>query len=218
MAKVGEAPESMRGAQKVEADGVAEAPNVEERVSAGRRVWDFLRGPYPTLLSRFVLSGIFLLSGFTKLGAPRTFEISIESYGIPLPVPVVETMARVLPILEIGLGIWLLVGLFTRFSAIIAAIFMSVFTVAITQAWIRGIDADCGCFGGGGAGGNTTFAQGVMKALGPVGDFLANEKIGPIPVLRDLLFLLMALHLIFVPTIFAVDDLRKRYSRPAMES
>jgi uncharacterized membrane protein YphA (DoxX/SURF4 family) len=218
MAKVGEAPESMRGAQKIEAESVAEAPDVTERASAGRRVWDFLRGPYPTLLSRLVLGGVFVLSGLTKLPAPRTFEISIDSYQLNLPVPVVETMARVLPIIELGLGIWLLVGLFTRFSAIIGGILMSVFTIAITQAWIRGIDADCGCFGGGGAGGNTTFAQGVMKALGPVGDFLANEKIGFAVVLRDVIFVLMALHLIFVPTIFALDDLRKRYSRRVTES
>ena len=218
MAKVSEAPEGIRGAQINDSVQGASVAGGGERTSIWRRAWDFLRGPYPTLASRFVLAGIFLLSGFTKLGAPRSFEISIESYGIPMPVPVVETMARVLPILEIGLGVWLLVGLFTRFSAIIATGFLSIFTIAITQAWIRGINADCGCFGDAGAGGNMTFAQGVMKTLGPVGDFLSSEKIGPIPVVRDLLFLLLALHLVFVPTIFALDDLRRRYSRPAAEA
>ena len=45
-------------------------------------------------------------------------------------------MATALPILEVGIGIWLIIGLFIRFSAIISVILMAIFTVAITQAWM----------------------------------------------------------------------------------
>ncbi len=215
MANVSQAPDGMRGAQITSEQVVVD---VSEHASAGRQVWNFLRGPYPTLLSRLVLGGIFVLSGLTKINAPLGFAASIRSYEIDIPNPIVDLMARGLPILELGLGVWLLVGLFTRFSAVVTAILMAIFTIAITQAWIRGVDADCGCFGGAGTASNPTFAEGLMKALGPVGDFLANEKIGPVVVIRDLVFLLMAVHLIFVPTILALDDLRKRSARATNEA
>ena len=210
MARVGDAPESLRGAQRVEQ---IEAVEAGERTSALQHVWGFLRGPYPTLFSRLALGGIFLLYGLSKLKTPLQFANDIDAYEMGIPPVIVDTMARVLPIMEIGLGIWLLLGLFMRFSAIIAAALMSIFTIAITQAWVRGIDANCGCFSATGAGSTdfiTQLTTGVMKGLGPVGDFLSYEQIGWVPVLRDVMFLLMALHLIFVPTIFGLDNLRKR--------
>jgi uncharacterized membrane protein YphA (DoxX/SURF4 family) len=168
----------------------------------------FLTNPYLTLISRFVLGSIFVLSGLSKLTAPSAFADSIRSYEIPMPDVVVNTMATVLPIVELGLGMWILAGLFTRFAASIIAGLVAVFMVAIGQAWARGIEADCGCFAG--AEGTTSFAQGVMNALGPVGKFLSDEQIGPIPLLRDVLFLVLAVHLILVPTVFALDQLRNR--------
>src|SRR5438034_207400 len=80
---------------------------------------NFLTGPYPTLISRLVLGSIFLIFGMTKLGVTEGFAQTINDYSMPVTDPVVQIMAFVLPPLEIGLGIWLLVGLFTRFSATI---------------------------------------------------------------------------------------------------
>jgi len=219
MAKVGGAPESMRGAQIVSQAGEADAESVEQPASIGRRVWEFLRGPYPTLFSRLVLGGIFLLYGLSKLKTPLQFANDIDAYQMGIPPFIVDTMARVLPIVEIGLGIWLLVGLFTRFSAIVASVLLTIFTIAITQAWFRGIDANCGCVSltGGNSDLVTQIYLGITNALGPVGAFLRDEAVGPVPVIRDLIFLLMALHLIFVPTTFALDDLRRRYSRRTVE-
>ncbi len=191
MAKVSEAPDAMRGGQVA---GDAVVADAGASVSAGWRVWNFVKGPYPTLLSRLALGGIFLLYGLSKLRTPLQFANDIDAYKMGIPPAIVDTMARVLPIVEIGLGIWLLVGLFTRFAAVITTLLMAIFTTAITQAWVRGIDANCGCFSGTG-GSSTDFitglTSGVMKALGPVGDFLSYEKIGLIPILRDLVFLLM---------------------------
>src|SRR5689334_7183910 len=81
------------------------------------RVRAFLRGPYPTLVSRLVLGGVFLLAGLTKLGVPQTFVQSIQSYEMPLPDFLVQAMAVGLPIIEVIVGAWLLIGLFTRFAA-----------------------------------------------------------------------------------------------------
>jgi uncharacterized membrane protein YphA (DoxX/SURF4 family) len=215
MAKVGDAPDSIRGVQRVNRVEAVEGEGVGQPISVLGQVWAFLRGPYPTLFSRLALGGIFLLYGLSKLNWPRQFANDIDAYQVGIPAGVVDVMARVLPVVEIGVGLWILFGLFTRFSAIIATALMTVFTVAITQAWFRGIDANCGCFSADGGASTDPLretAAGIIRGLGPVGDFLSNEKIGPIPVVRDLIFLLMALHLVFVPTIFALDDLRKRYA------
>jgi uncharacterized membrane protein YphA (DoxX/SURF4 family) len=169
----------------------------------------FISNPYLTLVSRFVLGSIFVLSGTAKLGSTSTFADSIRSYEVGLPDAVVTAMATVLPIVELGIGVWLLAGLFTRFAAAVAGGMMVVFMIAIGQAWARGIEADCGCFAGGGS--TPTFAENVMAALGPVGTFLSDAQIGPVPLLRDAIFLLMAIHLFFVPTIWSLDQLRNRH-------
>lgn len=190
------------------ADAAAEDELAPERTT-WQAVKDFLTGPYPTLVSRFVLGSIMFLAGLTKLGVPDTMAVSIRAYEIPLPSWLVSTMAVSLPIIEVGLGIWLLVGLFTRFSGALSAVLMLVFTVAITQAWLRGLDIDCGCFAGAEA---NSLGLGIMRALGPVGDYLANERANLETILRDVVLTLMGLHLVFVPTKFALDNLRNRHA------
>lgn len=168
-------------------------------------IWRFLKGPYPTLVSRLVLGVIFFLSGLTKLGVPSTFAATINAYEMGLPSVVVNVMAATLPVVELGLGVWMLAGLFIRLSAKLAAVLMAVFTIAIGQAWARGLEVDCGCFAG--AGGNP-LGLALVGMLGPVGVWLQNEQVGPEAIIRDLVFLAMALHLVFVPTIFSLDQLR----------
>ncbi len=162
---------------------------------------------YLTLVSRLALGSVFSLAGLAKLGVPEAMAENIKSYSMSLPPDLVNLMAVALPPLELGLGIWILLGLFTRFSAGVTALLMIVFTIAVTQAWARGLDINCGCFGG-----PTSNATGkaILKALGPVGTFLTDEKAGLETVLRDVVLFLMSLHLIFVPTIFSIDSLRRR--------
>ena len=56
----------------------------------------------------------------------------------------------VLPFIEVGIGLLLIVGIWVRLAAIAGGALMVMFIVAIGQAWIRGISLDCGCFGKGG--------------------------------------------------------------------
>ncbi|HUP28131.1 MAG TPA: DoxX family protein [Chloroflexia bacterium] len=179
----------------------------ETGTRSGSPVRQFLLGPYPTLISRLVLGGILFLSGMTKLGVPTAFGATINSYELSLPSGLVQAMAVGLPVIELGLGVWLLAGLFTRFSAVLSMVIMFVFLVAITQAWARGLDVNCGCFSG--PDGNPV-GLAMVGALGPVGQWLSNEKAGPEAIARDLVFLLMGLHLFLVPTIFSLDNLRQR--------
>jgi uncharacterized membrane protein YphA (DoxX/SURF4 family) len=197
------------------------APAVEEAAPASpwRRLWDFLRGPYPTLVSRLGLGGIFLLAGLTKLGVPASFAEDIRAYEMPLPDALVQIMAVGLPPLEVGLGVWLLAGLFTRFAAAISGALMAVFLVAITQAAARGLDINCGCVAAGppGAAGPTANPLGLalVQALGPIGTFLTTEKVGLESIIRDVIFLLMAIHLVLVPTTLGVDSWRRARQQAA---
>ena len=52
----------------------------------------------------------------------------------------------ILPILELFVGCCLIFGVMLDGSAIITAGMMFVFIIALSQAMIRGIDINCGCF------------------------------------------------------------------------
>jgi uncharacterized membrane protein YphA (DoxX/SURF4 family) len=187
-----------------EGDGAEE----ESYATAPRTgVAGFLTGPYPTLISRLALGGIFLLAGIAKIGVPDALRYAINQYSMPIPSFIVEAMAVGMPILEVLVGVWLLLGLFTRFSAAIAGVMMLIFTIALTQAWLRGLNIDCGCFGGAQA---NPIGLAILGALGPVGDFLAKEQADFPTVVRDVVLLGMAVHLFFVPSIFSLDNLRAR--------
>jgi len=165
-----------------------------------------LTNPYLTLISRLVLGGIFLLAGLTKLGVPTAMIAAIDSYEMSIPYNIEQFMANTLPPLEVGLGIWILVGLFTRISAAVAGGLVVIFLIAMVYAMMRGIAPECGCFAG--PQGNPT-GLALLHALGPLGTFLATETVGAGSILRDLLFLLMSIHLILVPSIFSIDSWRR---------
>jgi uncharacterized membrane protein YphA (DoxX/SURF4 family) len=182
----------------------AAAPTVAA-APLGDRLRQFLAGPYPTLLSRLALGGIFFLSGLTKLGVPAAFTESINSYEMPLPAALVQIMAVGLPPLEILIGVALLFGVLTRLMGALSAGLMVVFLIAMIQAAARGLDPNCGCFAG--PTGNPLGLQ-LVKMLGPIGTFLANERVGVVSITRDIVLLLMGLHLMRVPTIWSFDSWR----------
>jgi uncharacterized membrane protein YphA (DoxX/SURF4 family) len=67
-----------------------------------------------------------------------------------LPIDLANFLGFVLPFIEVGMGLLLIVGIWVRLAAIAGGALMVMFIVAIGQAWIRGISLDCGCFGKGG--------------------------------------------------------------------
>ncbi len=209
-------------AQWTHPDGLARQP-APDRAEAAQvylpaapnavaRLRQRLGSPYLTLVSRLVLGGIFFLSGLTKLGVPAAFTASISSYEVPLPDFVVQAMANGLPLVELILGIWLLIGLFTRFAAAVCGGLMVVFLIALLQAMLRGLSPDCGCFAG--PNGNPLGLQ-LLHLLGPVGEFLTSGKVGPATILRDVVFLGLAVHLVLVPTVFGLD--RRKHPPPLAE-
>ena len=117
----------------------------------GRRKYRTVRGvlfsPYLSLVSRLVLGGVFLYAGVSKVFDPGGLAASIRSYGLGLPEWFVTLSAYALPPFEVLLGLYLLVGLFTRTSAWVTNGMMILFIVALAQGALRGLQIDCGCFG-----------------------------------------------------------------------
>jgi uncharacterized membrane protein YphA (DoxX/SURF4 family) len=101
---------------------------------------------YVILALRVVLGAIFLVAGGAKIGHFADFANQIAGFRI-LPQVVIAPMAIALPFLEVLLGAYLVLGLFTRAAAWIAALLLLVFDGAIASAVIRGMSVSCGCFG-----------------------------------------------------------------------
>jgi hypothetical protein len=75
--------------------------------------------------------------------------MAVRAYEL-LPIWLANVLGVVLPWLEIGAGLLLIIGVGIRYAAAFGAGLMVVFIIAIAQAWARGLSIDCGCFGGGG--------------------------------------------------------------------
>ena len=81
-----------------------------------------------------------------KVGHAPDLASAIAGFRL-LPGAVTAYLALVLPYFEIILGGYLLIGLFTRIASSIASMMFAVYALAIASAVVRGIPANCGCFG-----------------------------------------------------------------------
>ena len=97
-------------------------------------------------LLRLVLGGLLVVTGLLKFGHSAELASAIAGFRL-LPPEIVAPLALVLPIFEILLGVYLVAGLFTRVSAWVAVVQFVIYAAAIASAVIRGIPANCGCFG-----------------------------------------------------------------------
>lgn len=99
-----------------------------------------------TFIVRVLVGALFLAAGVLKVGHFNDLAAAIAGFRI-LPEPIVGPLAVALPFFEIGLGLYLLAGLFTRAVASIGAVQLTLYAIAIASAVIRHIPANCGCFG-----------------------------------------------------------------------
>ncbi len=143
---------------------------------------------WATTVVRVALGLVMVVAGALKISNPDEAVRAVQAYQI-LPSGIDQVVGYALPLVEIVIGLLLIIGLGTRIAAVLAGIFMVVFIVAVSSAWIRGLSIDCGCFGGGGA-------------VSPEGKAwrYASE------ILRDLLFAGMASFIaVFPASRFAID-------------
>lgn len=105
--------------------------------------------PVVGLVLRVVVGGLWIWAGLAKIADPYGAVLAVRAYQL-LPGEVAEVVGRVLPSLELVVGVALVAGLLTRASAAVSALLFVAFIVGIASVWSRGILIDCGCFGGGG--------------------------------------------------------------------
>jgi uncharacterized membrane protein YphA (DoxX/SURF4 family) len=109
------------------------------------------------LLARLVVGTVWVVAGALKLPDPAASVRAVRAYDL-LPEAVVPTVGHLLPLVEIVVGACLLLGLLTRGAAALSTLLLLAFVVGIAAAWARGIQIECGCFGGGGADANAASA------------------------------------------------------------
>lgn len=102
---------------------------------------------YVAIVLAVIFGGVFVWSGFLKAQDPGAFIISVRSFRI-LHDPYAAWLALFLPWLEIFAGLAVITGLGRRGGLLLLNLSLVMFAIALVSAWSRGIDVDCGCFGG----------------------------------------------------------------------
>lgn len=119
------------------------------------------------LLARLVLGVVLVVAGALKVGNPLGAARAVQAYDV-MPFELARWIGYALPWVEIVVGVLLVLGLFTRVSALIGTVLMLAFVIGIAQAWARGLTIDCGCFGGGGqvTAEQTKYGREIARDLG----------------------------------------------------
>lgn len=123
--------------------------------------------PWLGLIARLVLGGVLFAAGYLKVGTLDKSQMAVRAYEL-LPISIANFLGVFLPFFEIAIGLLLILGAGTRIAAALGGLTMVVFIIAIAQAWARGLNIDCGCFGGGGAvePGQTRYLQEILRDAG----------------------------------------------------
>ena len=98
------------------------------------------------LVLRALPSVLLIAAGATKVGHFNDLAAAIAGFRI-LPAGVIAPIAIALPFLEIGVGLYVFCGLFTRTAALIGMLQFALYGAFIASAVLRNIPANCGCFG-----------------------------------------------------------------------
>ena len=98
-------------------------------------------------LLRIILGGLFVWAALTKVSNMELFAEETANYRL-LPPVLVSLFAVCLAGVEILSGTLMVLGIAVRACAAVAALVLAAFSLALVQALLRGINLNCGCFGG----------------------------------------------------------------------
>lgn len=108
----------------------------------------WLSDPRLSVLFRLLVGVAFVWAGLVKIADAGAFEEGLINYRM-LPPSLIPVVAVTLPPIEVAAGVCLVLGVLCRGAALLATSMLAVFTAAIVQAILRGINVECGCFGAG---------------------------------------------------------------------
>lgn len=135
--------------------------------SPGRRVNWAVVLPWARTLVRVGLGVVWIVAGAVKLPDPAQSVQAVAAYEI-LPQSLNQLVGWGLPYFEILLGLVLIAGFFTRWTAMVSGTLQLIFIVGLLQAWARGLSIDCGCFSAGGQvdPSDTTYGLSLLRDIG----------------------------------------------------
>jgi len=98
---------------------------------------------------RILIGCLFIVSGFEKLSSSyQNFLYVVQSYEF-LPTLLEDSVARIVPWVELFLGVFLLSGLWIKWVLRGLMLLVTMFIIIVSQALIRNLPIEeCGCFGG----------------------------------------------------------------------
>ena len=106
----------------------------------------FLTSPRTIRICQIAVGILLAWAGLAKIGDLRGFAEQLHNFRM-MPIPIENLIAISLPWIELLAALALVFGLRARAGAILAALLLTVFTMAVFVAMARGLDIECGCFG-----------------------------------------------------------------------
>ena len=106
---------------------------------------EFIKKYNLPLLARFILGVVFIYASLDKIADPVAFSTNIDNYHIS-PIAINNLAALILPWIELIIGLSLITGVFLDGASILTIGLLAFFIFIITQAYMRGISLECGCF------------------------------------------------------------------------
>jgi uncharacterized membrane protein YphA (DoxX/SURF4 family) len=94
---------------------------------------------------QIALGAVFVAAALPKIADPPAFAHMIYNYRL-MPGALVNGLALVMPWIELVAGLLLILGVWRREAALVAALLLVVFLGAIGWNLARGHAVDCGCF------------------------------------------------------------------------
>lgn len=98
---------------------------------------------------RIAVGLLFIISGVEKLiSSYQNFFYVVQSYEV-LSMPLAKITAFIMPWIELFLGVFLVIGLYLKWTLYGVISVLITFIFIVSQAIIRSLPIDeCGCFGG----------------------------------------------------------------------
>jgi putative oxidoreductase len=130
----------------------------------------FFSNPVTLSIFKILLGVLFVISSISKIQNPAKFMDAIDAYKI-VPAIFVRPFALFIPWLQIICGLFFIFDIYAQSTALIISGLLFVYTIAIAQAFARGMSMECGCFD-------------LIEGL--------EDKVGWRSIIRDLIFLGMS--------------------------
>ena len=129
---------------------------------------------------RVIVAGVLIVAGTMKLRHPDAFALEVANYQLwPALAPY---LAAALPAAEVLIGVTSLAApaSWRRPAALAALALFGMFLIAVSAAYFRGINIECGCFG---TGGGPITALTLLRNLGLCAAALALVALEPAPAI-----------------------------------